>query len=605
MIKNLLSLFKKFSKNQKRQLFFIQFLIILSSLLEILSILLIVPFVSIIGSYSNFENNFFIKKIYVLIQFHNKEDVILYISIVLLLFYFFSTIINIFTTNKSIKCGRLISSELTVRLFSYYLSKDIIFHNKNSNSDLLKKLSQEVDRVTAGIIDPFILLSSRLILIILMLSFSFYFYSLLTLAVILIIFFGYLIAYFILQKRILFWGKKVSFESNIMFKVVLESLASFKYIKILNKEEFFIEKYKNSKTQHALSGGRSIMLALMPKYVMEFIIFFIIIALIIITLKIYGNNLNNSLVTLSFFGILGFKLLPSAQSAFFYISTIQSHLSAYNSIELDLENSKNQLNINFNFNKNPIYFKKKIIFEKDIFLKNVSIFYPEKKIASINNVTIKIPAKKIVAFVGRTGSGKTTLINFIMGFLNSQKGEILVDDKIINKENISEWQSNISFVPQDIFLLDSSVKENIAFGVKKELIDNIKINRIIETVQLKEFIKNLEHGLETNVGSNGAKLSGGQKQRIAIARAFYTDPELLILDEATNALDGVTEENVMNCIFNYSGLKTVIIIAHRLSTIKKCDIIYLFENGKIVDQGNFDNLIKRNKNFSQMFSFSN
>jgi ABC-type multidrug transport system fused ATPase/permease subunit len=424
MIKSLLSLYKKFSKKQKSQFLFIQFLMILSSLIEILSTLLIVPFISIIGSYSNFENNFFIKKINALIQFHNKEDVIFYMSIVMLLFYFFSTLINIFTINKSIKYGRLISSELSVRLFSYYLSKDIIFHNKNSNSDLIKKLSQEVDRVTAGIIDPFIILNSRLILIILMLSLSFYFYSLLTLSVISIIFFGYLIAYFILQKRILFWGKKVSLESNVMFKVILESLASFKYITILNKKEFFIEKYKNSKTQHALSGGKSIMLALMPKYVMEFIIFFIIITLIIIILKIYGDNLNNSLVMLSFFGILGFKLLPSAQSAFFFISTIQSHLSAYNSIELDLENSKNQLNINFNFNKNLISSNKKFFFEKDILLKDVSIFYPEKKIASINNVTIKIPAKKLVAFVGKTGSGKTTLINFIMGFLNSHSASV-------------------------------------------------------------------------------------------------------------------------------------------------------------------------------------
>jgi ABC-type multidrug transport system fused ATPase/permease subunit len=603
MIKNLLSLFRNFSKKNKSQLLFLQLLIIFSSILEILSILLIVPFISIIGSYSNFENNFFIKKIYVFIKYNNKADLIFYLSLLMLFFYFVSSLINILTINKSIKYGRLISSELTIRLFSYYLSRDILFHSKNSNSDLLKRLSQEVDRVTAGIVDPFILLNARLILIILMLGVSFYFYSKLTLVVITIIIFGYLMTYLILKKKISFWGKKVSDESNIMYKIILESLASIKYIVILKKKDFFVEKYKNSKIQHALSGGRNVILSLAPKYLMEFIIFLIIISLTIITLKIYDDNLYNSLITLSFFGILGFKLLPATQSAFFYITTIRSHLAAYESIELDLQNSKNQLADNFYFNQNLI-FTKKIVFKKDIFIKNVSIFYPEKKFTAINNVTIKIPAKKSVAFVGKTGSGKTTLVNYIMGFLNSHEGEMFVDNKIINQKNLTQWQNIIGFVPQDIFLLDSSIKENIAFGVKKELIDESKINKILEVAQLNEFVKNLEYGLETNVGTNGVKLSGGQKQRIAFARALYSEPELLILDEATNALDGITEENIMNCIFNFSGSKTVIIVAHRISTVKKCDVIYFFENGRVIDHGNFDDLTKRNKNFSQMFIFS-
>jgi len=604
MIRNLLNLFRSLTKKQRIQFLFVQFLMILGSLLEILSIFLIVPFISIIGSYSNFDDNFFIKKIYYLIKSHNKEDIIFYISLIMLLFYFISTLTNILTINISIKYGRLVSSELTIRLFNYYLSKDIIFHSQNSNSDVLKKLSQEVDRVTAGIIDPFILLNARLILILLMLSVAFYFYSLLTFLIISIIFFGYLTTYLILHKKISFWGKKVSDQSNIMFKIVLESLASLKYIIILKKKYFFIEKYKNSKIQHSLSGGKNIILSLMPKYFMEFIIFFIIIILTIITLKIHDDNLHNSLITLSFFGVLGFKLLPSVQSAFFYITTIQSHLPAYQSIHLDLQNSDDQLDINYNFNKNPLPFKK-IVFEKEIFIKDVSILYPEKKNLAIDNVTIRIPAKKLIAFVGKTGSGKTTLVNYIMGFLNEKQGEMFIDNKIISKENIAQWQSNISFVPQDIFILDSSIRENIAFGVEKEFIDNSKINKIVDFVQLKEFTKNLQYGLDTNVGSNGVKLSGGQKQRIAIARALYSDPELLILDEATNALDGITEENIMNCVFSFSGQKTVIIIAHRISTIRKCDIIYFFENGRIVDQGNFDDLIKKNKKFSLMYSLSN
>jgi HlyD family secretion protein len=604
MIKNLISLYNNLSLKQRRQLIFIQFLMILSSVLEVVSVLLIVPFISIIGGYSNFENNFFVKKIYFLIKSTNKADVIFLVGIIMLLFYFVSTIINIFTIKKSIKYGRLISAELTIRLFSYYLFKDVGFHSRNSNTTLLKKLTQEVDRVTGGIIDPFILLNSRLILIMLMLSVAFFFYFWLTFFVILIILLGYLITYSILQRKISFLGKKISDQATIMYKVVLESLASLKFISLFKKYDFFIQKYKKSKTEHAISGGRILMLGLMPKYFMEFIIFFIIVTLTIITLKVHNDNLYNSLITLSFFGVLGFRLLPSAQSSFFYFTTIKSNLSAYHNIELDLENSKNQVDDYSHSNKNSITLEKKMTFEKEIFLDNLSITYPEKKTLAIDNVTVRIPAKKVIAFVGRTGSGKTTLVNYIMGLINTQEGAMFIDNKIINRENLSQWQSNISFVPQDIFLLDGSIKENIAFGVEEEAIDDIKISRIIETVQLKEFIKNLKNGLETNVGSNAVKLSGGQKQRIAVARALYFDRELLVLDEATNALDGITEENIMNCIFSFAGSKTIIIVAHRISTIKKCDIIYLFEEGRIIDQGSFDDLIKKNKNFSLMYNLS-
>lgn len=605
MLKNLVSLFLILSKKQKIQFVFVQFLIIISSILETISILLIVPFISIVGNYSYFENNFFIKKINFLIKSNNKADVMIYISLIMLLFYLISTIINILTINKSIKFGRIISSELTVTLFNYYLTKDIFFHIRNSNSELLKKLTQEIDRVTSGIIDPFILLNARIILIIIMLCIALFFYSLLTLIVISIIFFGYLVIYFILQKKIFFWGKKVSDESNIIFKVILESLASLKFIKILKKKDYFVDKYKVSKIQHALSGGRTLMLSLMPKYLMELVIFFLIITLTITTLKINNDNLYNSLITLSFFGVLGFKLLPAVQSAFFYTTTIKSHLPAYQSLEIDLQNSKKNFKKNQDLNYNCISFSKKISFENEIYIKNLSILYPEKKISAINNISLKIPAKKIITFVGKTGSGKTTLANYIMGFIDSQNGEMYIDGKSINKKNISIWQNSISFVPQDVFLLDSSIKENIAFGVKRELIDQTKISKIIEIIQLKDFINNLENGLDTNVGNNGVKLSGGQKQRIAIGRALYSDPELLILDEATNALDGITEENIMNFIFNFSGIKTVIIIAHRISTIKKSDIIFFFEKGKIIDQGEFNDLIKRNKSFSLMYSFSN
>ena len=211
-----------------------------------------------------------------------------------------------------------------------------------------------------------------------------------------------------------------------------------------------------------------------------------------------------------------------------------------------------------------------------------------------------IGVNKVIGLVGASGSGKSTAIDLLLGLIQPEKGELLVDGEPITDQQLRAWQNSLGFVPQSIFLADSSIRENIAFGLPPELVDEEKVQRAATMAHLDELLAELPDGLNTRVGERGVQLSGGQRQRIGIARALYHDADVLILDEATSALDGITEKLIMDAIHDFSGKKTIIMIAHRLATVKKCDSIYLLANGQVTDQGTYSELCKRNDVFKRM-----
>lgn len=222
-----------------------------------------------------------------------------------------------------------------------------------------------------------------------------------------------------------------------------------------------------------------------------------------------------------------------------------------------------------------------IDFQKDISVENLIFSYPKSDKPVLNEINLQIPKNTSVAFIGPSGSGKTTLADLILGVLDPQAGKILVDGEDIQSGMIS-WHKKLGYIPQSIYIMDDTLRNNVAFGISEKEIDDTKIWKALEEAQLKEFVETLEDGLNTNIGEGGMRLSGGQRQRIGIARVLYNDPQILILDEATSALDIETESAVMEAIENFNGNKTMIIIAHRLSTVKNCDIVYKVDNHNVV-----------------------
>ena len=238
--------------------------------------------------------------------------------------------------------------------------------------------------------------------------------------------------------------------------------------------------------------------------------------------------------------------------------------------------------------------------KKNISLENVSFQYPGKLDLAISNVNISIEANSLVGIVGPSGSGKSTLIDILLGLIKPNQGQLKIDNIIVNNENRRSWQNTIGFVAQSIFLSEGTIAENVAFGVPDDQINLNQVEQALKLAHLTELVRDLEDGIHTKVGERGVKLSGGQRQRIGIARALYHRAEVLIFDEATSSLDGITEKMIMEAIHDFSGKKTIILIAHRLKTIEKCDNIFFIDEGRIDDQGTYQELIERNEHFKKM-----
>ena len=335
-----------------------------------------------------------------------------------------------------------------------------------------------------------------------------------------------------------------------------------------------------------------------PRYAMELVAFGSVIFLILYLLAAHDGDLGTILPVLSVYALAGFKMLPAFQQVYTSISQIRGNLAAFEALQGDLRASAID---NPESASKPIESSREHWTPKEsIRLENVLFSYPGKEEPAVKGLNLDIPVNKVIGLVGASGSGKSTAIDLLLGLIEPQQGRLLIDGEPLTVSRRRVWQNSLGFVPQSIFLADNSIRENIGFGLPQEAIDEQKVRRAATLAHLDELLSELPDGLNTRVGERGVQLSGGQRQRIGIARALYHDADILILDEATSALDGITEKLIMDAIHDFSGKKTIIMIAHRLATVKQCDTIFLLANGEVVDQGNYDELSKRNTTFRRM-----
>jgi ABC-type multidrug transport system fused ATPase/permease subunit len=346
------------------------------------------------------------------------------------------------------------------------------------------------------------------------------------------------------------------------------------------------------------AGALSTSFEMIPRIVIETSLV-ILIVLFISFSQIYSARSSEAVIaTLSIFAVASVRLIPVASQVMSALGSIQNSrhvVDIFYSDLMELSNNKITNNASSRISNSPSKNLKSIssslFFNEKIEIKNVAYRYPGIQEPAINNLSIEIEKGSSIAFIGKSGAGKTTLVDVILGLLLPQKGDIRVDNQSIYK-HLREWQNLIGYIPQSIFLLDDTIAKNIAFGVPEDKIDFEKMEQAIRASELSEFIHSLPEGIYTSVGERGVRLSGGQRQRIGIARALYREREILVLDEATSSLDNETEEKVSESIQTLFGKKTVIIIAHRLSTVEKCDKIYLLDKGEIVESGSFNEVIK-------------
>jgi ABC-type bacteriocin/lantibiotic exporter with double-glycine peptidase domain len=563
MSKLLKIFFSLLNYNQKRYLIFIIILSFIAALLEMISLGLLVPLISFLNG-ENLINNFAFKNISSTINlfFNNFNN-----NIVLVLIFFFAIFVfkTIFFTvlNKLIlKFSNNLNFIFSSKIFENYLYQNYCFYLARGSSKLIQNITNETSNLInvylASILSLFneilLLISISAILIILS-PISFF-------TIIFIFFLFFFIFIFVIKKKLKNWGYQRQYHQENSIRCLQEGMKGIKELRIYNLENNFLEYFKFHINKYLKVEENINFFSTIPKYYIELlgVISFVIIFKILLI-----NNQPNSeiIIILGVFAASALKILPSLNRIINSIVRIKYSYSAVNLIY-------NEVNLKKFFYQNAK--NKKINFSNNLTLNKVYFKYYNQKNFLFENINLKIPFNKIIGIFGESGSGKTTFVDLIIGFLNPTKGTINVDDINISK-NIRSWQDNVAYVQQFSFFSEDTIKNNIAFGSKDNLIDTNNIYYFLSIVGLKEFVDKLPKKIETKISELGNNFSGGQRQRLNLARALYLKKKILILDEATNSLDDKSEKEVIKKILSLSLKTSVFVITHKKSFAKYCDLI--------------------------------
>ena len=594
MFKLVKNLFDLLSPNQRKRFFVLQFLVIVTSVFEILGVASIIPFMALVGDMSQLEQNTLFAKIYIESGVASESQFVFFIGLCVLGLLFISMIISIFTTWGLSMFANKIGTEIADRLYTYYLNQDWLFHASGSSAQLTKKIATETMRVTGAVLVPLMQMNSKVTLSLLMSTSIFLYDPKVALIGLSIFAISYFFLFKVFRNKLNKNGIAISEVNEERFRLMNEGFGGIKDLLLMGRDNDFIDRFNKSGKTLAYSQGTNAALVQAPRYFVELLAFGSMIVLILYLIASHNGNLGMILPILSVYAIGIIKLLPAFQQIYSSMAIIKANIPAFESIKQDLYDSLHKESKSQKFERNCFTPK------KNISLENITFTYPNKEEPALNELDMSISANNVIGIVGPSGSGKSTLIDILLGLIYPQKGHLKIDNEIINMKNRRSWQNTIGFVAQSIFLSEGTIAENVAFGLPSNQIDLDQVNHALEIAHLSEFVKSLKNGINTKVGERGVQLSGGQRQRIGIARALYNNAQVLVLDEATSSLDGITEKMIMEAIDAFSGKKTIILVAHRLKTVQKCDQIFFIDKGKVIDQGTYQELIKTNKQFKSM-----
>ena len=583
-------LLKLLSAKQKILFLIVSILSIITALLEVTGIASILPFIDLIINPEKYNNNLLID--FIKNRFNKSGNDLTYaMGITVLSLIFFSTALKTYSTFLQHNFSRKVEYDLSKRLISSYLRQNYEwFLNKNS-TNLGKNLLIEVANCCNGIV-------LNLLKIITNITLAFFIFCML-----LFVNAKVSIQIFILFSLILFiliycFKNSTKTLSNLRlstdkerYKAVGEVFGAVKEVKVASLEDVYIKKFIKPAKESVKVKSMQKILVEMPKYVLEGLILSGLILFLLNFIRVNGD-LNQAIPLMSFYIFSIYKLLPSILNLFTSISNFKFNIPSLIAIYKDLYATKNHPSIISGTEiKEP---------NKSIKFNNIYYKYPQSEKYALKNINLEIKVGSSTGIAGFTGSGKTTLIDILLGLLIPEKGQLCIDKNEINYLTSRSWQSKIGYVSQHIYLSDDSIASNIALGCSPEQFDWDRIEKASKIACLHDFILGLKDNYNTIIGERGVRLSGGQRQRVGLARAFYNSPKILIMDEATSALDNITEKMVMKNIFEESKKITLFIIAHRISTIEKCQQIILLKNGKIEDSGNYQELIKRSTFFRKL-----
>ena len=575
------------TKSERREAMWLILAILVMAFFEVVGIASVFPFMQVVINPQSIHTSAKLVWLYNALNFADTSRFLLFLGICVLGLVLVSIAFTAYTNWVLLKFTYMRGYTLSTRLFAKYIYKDYDFFLLRNSADLNGSILSEVSQMVSGVLMPGMQMIAKTIVAVFILGLLVIMDPLLALVGGSVLCGAYIIFYLLIHKKTKKYGKARLSASQERFKVTAEGFGGIKEIKLLHAENVFVGLFSEASRKFAYFTSMNQTISQLPKSVMEAITFGGVLLSVLYLLSA-KRNVEQIVPMISVYVFAGYRLIPALQQIFAGVTTARFYKPSLDSLFTDLcgEQAGTEAEIPAVMTSEALPFNDRLRME------DVTFTYAGSPEPVLSSMDITIKARTKVAFVGSTGAGKTTIVDMFLGLLLPQKGRILVDGMEIDRSNIRKWQKNIGYVPQTIFLADDTISRNIAFGVHEDQIDLEAVKAAARAANIHDFIsKELPDGYSTTIGERGVRLSGGQRQRIGIARALYRDPAVLIFDEATNALDGVTEDAVVQAINNLSSRKTVIVIAHRLSTVKDSDIIYVLEKGKLVGQGVYHELL--------------
>ncbi|WP_195638713.1 ABC transporter ATP-binding protein [Enterocloster bolteae] len=572
-IKKIRLIIKIFDKKQKVSCIYMTFIMLINTVLELIGVSAIIPIINAIAYPKDMNDNIIINYISRIFRVTTPSIIVLLLAIGVSLIYIIKNTFSLYTIHKQIQFSYMGQRDLSNKLMKATIYQNYAYHKKKNSAEIMRDVRSDTSMFYVSILNLLQLISESFISLAIVIYLAIV-DMIITLGVIfcLAVTLAFFSRYY--RRQISFCGYVRRESEARVNKDLLQILGGIKEIKVTNKEKYFLSRYYSDNAQFADSSSKYVFVTSLSKPIMEALV--VTALMLLISIEFYfGMYGDNFITTLAVFAVAMFRLMPSVNKISSYLGCIITNIivvdNIYNNLQalrgscLPAQNEKD---------------KKNIEFRDKLSLRNVSFSYEDSDYYILENVNIDILKNQSVAFIGPSGAGKSTLADIILGLLKINQGKILIDGNSID-ENLCGWHKIIGYIPQTIYLLDDTIRNNVAFGVKEDEIDDEEIMKVLKDAQLSDFVLNSENGLNTLIGENGVRLSGGQRQRIGIARALYEKPQILILDEATSALDQDTERAVMEAVDYLQGRMTLIIIAHRLTTIKNCDVVYEVRNKKI------------------------
>lgn len=582
LLENIIFLWKYLGKTRKLQFLSLIILMIISMFADIISIGAVIPFLSALTNPDKLMEVTWFQPIIRVLNIQTADELLFPLTIGFIGVSIFATGIRIILLWLNMRLSAAMGTQLRTDIYARALYQPYADLISNNSSHLISIVSEKIGITISVAITQVLMFISALLTSIAITITLIWINPMVAILASIILGGGYILIGYFFRQKIKYNGDLIAQNQPVAVRCMQEGLGGIRDIIINNSQDVFIQMYNKVAQVTQVAASTNGFLSNVPKSLLEMLSISLIAGLAYY-LQSESSQPDEILATLGALALGAQRLLPALQQIYFSWSHIHGNQAILQEVVQEL---RQPLPVNRNSKNIPLNYK------KEIKLKNVNFHYRESKKLVLQNINLKILKGSRVGFIGETGSGKSTLLDILMGLIAPIDGVFMVDDTIINTNNLKNWQQNIAHVPQNIFLSDSSMAENIAFGIPFDEIDIKKVKEAAKKAYIDTFIETLPEGYKTSVGERGVKLSGGQRQRIGIARALYKQASVIIFDEATSALDDTTETNVIKAINSLDKELTILMVAHRLSTLKGCDIIYKLDKGKIIESGMYEEIIK-------------